>query len=165
MLSLCVRGVAVIVAPIPFSLPGPIQLKPTLLEAKLLLAALSAKKTSVIRKIHYTLTFTSLIEWIVTRQREGKHRNNWFGWFNKVSKSRAWICFQTLGKYSLITPGVGEAGGSNKVDFIRGSEKKTRPSDDSRARNVFICFHPWRQIKRKLLLHVSFFLLLTLLRD
>lgn len=55
------------------------------------------------------------------REKEGKHKNNWLGWFNKVSKSTAWICFHTLGKYSLITPGVWEEGSSNKVVFIRGS--------------------------------------------
>lgn len=98
--------------------------KPAPLEAmQLLLAALLAKKDIRDQKMYFTITFTSLVEYIVTRQREGKHRNNWLGWFNKVSKSTAWISFPTQGKYSLIRPGVGEARRSNKVDFIRGAGK------------------------------------------
>lgn len=85
---------------------------------------LQSEKTSMLtnsRKVHLTLTFTNLIEWFITRQKEAKHKNNWLGWFNKVSKSKAWICFHTLGKYSLIMTGVGEEGRSNKVDLIQGT--------------------------------------------
>lgn len=78
----------------------------------------------------FYINIYALIEWIVTHQTKGKHKSNWLGCFNKVSKSTAWICFPTLGKYSLITVGTEEEGSSNKVDFIEALEKM-KPCYDS----------------------------------
>lgn len=85
--------------------------------------------------------------------RSTANRNNWLGWFNKVSKSIAWICFHTLGKYSLIMRVWGRR--KTAISSISSeAQKKMKPSDDSGACSVFICSHPWREIKWKLPLHV-----------